>query len=286
MVLTDDDVSFRDIPTHRLIRNDIFIQEIDGNYYSAIEKPHRHNFFEILWFTKEGGEHIVDFISYPIETNQVFFLSPETIHSLNTYKKEGILIILSKEFLSKISSFSEDCFISLFNNFSSQFSFVMSLKEAKIAKILIKLFFDEYNQNQQNINLLDSYCHSFLVFFKQIMEKQKNFIPLNEKNRIGRLYMYIEQFYRKEKKVNFYAKKLDLSTKHLNELTKSTLGITVSRLIQNRIILEAKREIILDEYTIYQIAYNLGYNDPAYFSRFFKKETGISPKAYQNINKI
>jgi len=285
MVLTDDDVSFRDIPTHRLITDEIFIQEIDTNYYSAIEKPHRHNFFEILWFTKEGGEHIVDFVSYPIEKNKVFFLAPETVHSLNTYQKEGILIILSKEFLSKLPYFAEDCFIALFNNFSSPFSFIMNSKEAETGKLLVKLFFDEYNQNPKNTNLLGSYCHSFLLFFKQIMEKQNNFIPLDQQSRIGRLYIEIEQFYKTEKKVNFYARKLNLSIKYLNDLAKNTLGITVSKLIRNRIILEAKRELRLDEYSIHRIAYNLGYNDPAYFSRFFKKEMGISPKVYQEINK-
>ena len=281
MIITNSDVIYKEIPTHRIIKEELYIQYIDGKEHSRIEKPHRHNFFEILWFTKEGGEHIVDFKTYPIKKEQIFFLSPETTHALKTYKKEGMLIILSQKLLAQLSYFLEDCFLSFFNNFSNQFFFVMDDKEAKVAHTLFKLLFDEYQHKPEDSRLLASHCRSFLLFAQQIMEKQPSIVPKEAQDRMGKLYLYIEEFYKKEKKAEFYARKVELSTKHLNSLTKDILGVTVVQLIRNRILFEAKRELHLNQHSISQIAYHLGYNDPAYFSRFFKKETGFSPKEYK-----
>jgi len=283
MIITNDDVIYKEIPMHRMIEEELYIEYIDGKYHSEIEKPHRHNFFEILWFTKKGGEHIVDFRTYSIEKEQIFFLSPETTHSLNTYQKEGILMIFSQNLLSQLSYFSEDCFLSLFNNFSSQFSFVMNKSEAKTAHDIFELLFQEYKSQPKDSRLLLSHCRSFLLFSQKIMDKQPSNIPKEARHRMAKLYVYIEQFYKKEKQAKFYAKKLELSTKHLNSLSKDILGLTIAQLIRNRILFESKRELHLNQRTISQIADHLGYHDPAYFSRFFKKETGFSPKEYKNI---
>ncbi len=283
MIVTNSKRINKDLPIHKIIEEELYIQYIDGNYYPQIEEPHRHNFFEILWFTKAGGEHIVDFTSYPIQKEQIFFLSPETTHALNTYKKEGMLMIFSENLLSELSYFSEDCFLSLFNSFSNQFSFVMNNDEAKVAHNIFELLFNEYQTTPKDSRLLTSYCRSFLLFSQQVMEKQPSIIPKEVQHRMGKLYVYIEKFYKQEKQAEFYAKRLDLSTKHLNSLTKEVLGVTISQLIRNRIIFETKRELHLNQRSIAQIAEHLGYHDPAYFSRFFKKETGFSPKEYQKI---
>jgi AraC-like DNA-binding protein len=283
MIITNNDIIYHNIPTHRIVGEYLYLYKIDRNYYPDIEKPHRHDFFEILWFTKAGGEHIVDFTSYTIEKEQLFFLSPPTVHALNTYKKEGFLIVLSQNFLSELSYFLEDSFLSLFNNFSSQFSFVMNGNEAETAHNIFELLFKEYQRKPTDTRLLVSYCRSFLLFTQQIMERQPSSIPKEERARMAKLYLHIEEFFKREKQAEFYAKKLELSTKHLNSLTKEVLGLTVAQLIRNRIIFEAKRELHLNQHTIYQIANHLGYHDPAYFSRFFKKETGFSPKEYQNL---
>ncbi|MBU1668422.1 helix-turn-helix domain-containing protein [bacterium] len=285
MVLTNDDVVFNNIPTHRLTQNDIYMQPIDMRYHPNINKPHRHDFFEILWFIDEGEEHIIDFKSYPIRKNELFFLAPGKIHSLNTYNKQGFLIVLSQEFISYLSHAHENCFFSLFYTFDSRVSCILNSDEEKTLKILYSLLFNEYQNKLQDIRLLQSYCRSFLLFLQRTLEQQMSNIYTHH-NRIGILSILIEKYYKAEKYVDFYASKLELTPKRLNELSKNTLGFTVSQLIKNRIILEAKREIYFNTLSMNEIAYALGYNDPAYFSRFFKKETGFSPKAYQNKQKV
>jgi AraC-like DNA-binding protein len=81
--------------------------------------------------------------------------------------------------------------------------------------------------------------------------------------------------------VSFYADLLNLSSYQLNAITKATLGKTCSELINEFIILEAKRTLLATSNQVNQIAYHLGYEDVSYFIRFFKKHTGYSPEAFR-----
>lgn len=285
MVVPNDEIELTHIPTYNIHKHYIYMQEIDGEYHPAIEEAHRHEFFEILWFTKAGGEHIVDFKSYPIHKNELFFLAPGKVHSLNTYEKEGYLIILSEEFVSELLCASNDCFFSLFYTLGKGISLRLADEEELKLNKLFFLFFEEYKEKLNDRRLLQSYCRAFLLYAQRMMEKQNLDIYSENKDRIGLLHSLIEQHYKSEKLVAFYALKLDLTTKRLNELCKESIGFTVSQVIHKRIIIEAKRELYFNKSSINQIAYHLGYSDPAYFSRFFKKETGTSPKVYQNLNK-
>jgi AraC-like DNA-binding protein len=84
------------------------------------------------------------------------------------------------------------------------------------------------------------------------------------------------------KQVSQYAGMLNLSAYQLNTIAKTTLGKTSSELINEHIILEAKRCLLATSSQINQTAYRLGYEDVSYFIRFFKKHTGYSPEAFRN----
>jgi len=74
-----------------------------------------------------------------------------------------------------------------------------------------------------------------------------------------------------------YAEMLHITPRHLNRLVSESIGKTTTRLIGERVVLEAKRILFYSDDTIARISEELGFNDPAYFSRLFKKYTGLSP---------
>ena len=94
----------------------------------------------------------------------------------------------------------------------------------------------------------------------------------------------LEANYQQEHQVKFYAAQLFISTKGLNHATKKELGKTASELIKEKLIIEAKRELYQGHKSIKEIAFALGFEDPAYFRRFFKKCTGKSPKEFIPIS--
>jgi AraC-like DNA-binding protein len=91
----------------------------------------------------------------------------------------------------------------------------------------------------------------------------------------------IETHMASHKQVSYYAQMLNLSLYQLNAITKTTLGKTCSQLMDEAVILEAKRYLLATSQQINQIAFDLGYEDISYFSRFFKKHTGYSPEAFR-----
>ncbi len=81
--------------------------------------------------------------------------------------------------------------------------------------------------------------------------------------------------------VREYAEAMGISESHLNNIMKSMTGYTPARLIHNETILEAKRLLIHSDLTVSEVGYHLNFEDPSYFSRFFKRETGLNPKQFR-----
>lgn len=87
----------------------------------------------------------------------------------------------------------------------------------------------------------------------------------------------VERHFREERQLEFYASRLGVTPARLNAACKARLGTTASGLIHDRIVTEAKRWLIYTGMTVAEIGYALGFDDPAYFSRFFSKRTGVAP---------
>ncbi|WP_337269989.1 helix-turn-helix domain-containing protein [Oryzifoliimicrobium ureilyticus] len=99
--------------------------------------------------------------------------------------------------------------------------------------------------------------------------------------RFEQLLALIAQHIREPHKAEFYADKLGISQTHLNRLVRSVCGLSLQRLIARRQIEIAQQELIFTASTVQMIADGLGFSDPAYFNRFFKRETGLTPRAWR-----
>ncbi|WP_183655423.1 helix-turn-helix domain-containing protein [Brucella daejeonensis] len=99
--------------------------------------------------------------------------------------------------------------------------------------------------------------------------------------RMERLQELIDRYYREHKPVSFYAKLLGVSPTHLNRTVKQLTGRTTQDMVANRLIEAARRDLIAMPSSVQHIAYSLGFSDPAYFSRFFLKMTGETPRSFR-----
>ena len=87
--------------------------------------------------------------------------------------------------------------------------------------------------------------------------------------------------FKSQKPLSFYARELGITTTHLNNLCREVTKKSALEIVHERIMLEAKRRLIYATVSVSEMAYDLGFNDPGYFSRFFKRNAGISPYAYR-----
>jgi YesN/AraC family two-component response regulator len=100
--------------------------------------------------------------------------------------------------------------------------------------------------------------------------------------RIAKFQELIDLFFKDEKLVSFYAAKLHISANYLNILCKKHLKISATQLIQQRIILEAKRLLKATSLSVKEISFDLGFVDHAYFSNFFKTQTALTPSHFRD----
>jgi AraC family transcriptional regulator, transcriptional activator of pobA len=91
----------------------------------------------------------------------------------------------------------------------------------------------------------------------------------------------IEEHFRKERQLHFYAVRLAMTPDRLNDIVKRTTGVTVGHLIRQRVLTEAKRQLIFTALAIHEIAYDLTFSDPSHFTRFFRQQTGTTPQAFR-----
>ena len=152
--------------------------------------------------------------------------------------------------------------------------------------IIVQLKNELQNPALAQYELLISYLKIFLINASRLKASQQEDVEkLNDTNEmpfiLQNLKNFIESNYKTKHTASEYANMLAITPKALTRLTKAHFNKTLTDLISERIIIEAKRELYLTNKTVKEIAYELGYNDEYYFSRFFKKNADVSPQLYR-----
>lgn len=99
--------------------------------------------------------------------------------------------------------------------------------------------------------------------------------------RVEELRRLVDRNFRQERMIGFYAEKLAMTPDRLNDHVKRATGVTAGHLIRQRVLTEAKRQLVFTTQAIHEIAYDLAFSDPSHFTRFFRKQTGMTPQAFR-----
>jgi AraC-like DNA-binding protein len=254
-------------------------------------KSHIHSYYQIIWFKKGQGMHFVDFEGYEVTDNTIVFISKNQVHYFdNNVNYEGVLLHFNEAFLVQKES-ETDFFLkcNLFNNpYQKPFS-----KVTEETDYILNIYLSQINSEFENgeefgkEELLRAYLKSFLIQMqrmKQLLEPPVDDTPfvLDEKRiQLVRFINLIDENYTKDLSVANYASLLLISGRTLSNLTNQLLNKTPSQMIQERIILEAQRLLVHSELNVNQIGYRLGFDDPSYFLKYFKKHTKMSPSDFR-----
>src|SRR5262249_11726240 len=91
----------------------------------------------------------------------------------------------------------------------------------------------------------------------------------------------VEEHFQKERQLAFYADKLAMTVDRLNDHVRRATGVTAGHLVRQRVLTEAKRQLVFTSQPIHEIAYDLAFSDPSHFARFFRKQTGTTPHEFR-----
>lgn len=258
------------------------VEDIVGEN-GLVHDLHRHDFFFILALKKGGGSHEIDFTAYKVLDNAVFFLRPGQVHQLELNAGcTGFLLEFNAEFYHPQDKLPSQRLRKASNK---NYCELETTRFNKLQAILTTMF-QEYTAREEGYQ--DVIKSSLDIFFIEFLRQSPN--PKGEstiantytQERFEDFLELLDKHITTHKQVSEYTEMMNLSPYQLNEITKSSVGKTASEIINEHIILEAKRYLIATSNQVKDIADHLGYEDPSYFIRFFKKHIGHSPEAFRH----
>lgn len=257
----------------------------NNSHYDHLQ---RNNYFSLIWVTKGQGKVKADFAEHAFEENSLLAFSPYQPFMLCVKENiQGIAIHFHPDFYCIHMHQKEvSCNGILFNNvYEPPFTPITDQ-----ATETFKMVIDQMKTEMQNVELaqyelLISYLKIFLITASRLKKQQQEEIKLTPNTKepfiLQNLKDAIELNFKTKHSAGNYAEILNISSKALAKLSKTYFNKTLTDLIAERIIIEAKRELYMTNKTVKEIAYELGYDDEHYFSRFFKTNADVSPQLYR-----
>ncbi|NML23488.1 helix-turn-helix domain-containing protein [Pseudoflavitalea sp. G-6-1-2] len=268
---------------------------IPGDFYvDCFEKaniwqlsPHRRTFYQVIFFREGTGKQQVDFKLYLSEGPALVLLSPNQVHQMDiSTNARGHMLMLPESFFEWENPHSNSFSLkSVFDNIDC-FPFLEVDKESAMlldSTIRQMQRAMQFSGSMQKMILM-SYVKIFLLHIYQLrQQKTREDNPDKDfgQRQFRQFKMLIESDFRNTHQPNVYAAKMHVSLKHLNTISRKYGHASAGDLIKQRIMLEAKRYLFHDTLPVKELAYLLGFDDPDYFNRYFKKVTGVSPGSYR-----
>jgi AraC family transcriptional regulator, transcriptional activator of pobA len=252
------------------------------------ERPHRHDYYAIMFIEKGNGIHYVDFHEYPVNDGLVFFLMPGQMHQLLFFAQpKGHLIAFTEDFLVKnaISQRMIDD-LYLFNEYG--ISPPLTLNESQLPayqNVFEQMKYFSESVGRYNTEAIASLVQLFLVLSNNhcSIRKEDNTQLLESGNTLLRSFRnLLNKRFATEHQVSGYADEIAVTADYLNKIVKNLTGVSAKEHIQNKLVLEAKRALVFTEISNKELAYSLGFEEAAHFNNFFKKMTGMSPGEFRS----
>jgi AraC family transcriptional activator of pobA len=241
--------------------------------------PHRHeNFFQILYITSGMGEAAFGTNLQGIGPCTVVTIPPGIDHGYRFSKDvDGYVFTMLASQLSvargPLATWLMKPRLTVLNEADGDGSYA--------AETLTRLASEFILHRNGRMDLLDAYLTVALQHIAQVSgDASAGKGDLNER-RMARLHALLHKHLREHQPVPFYADQLGVSGPHLNRIVKEATGRSVQDFIALRLAHEAQRELVFSPSSVQEISYRLGFSDPAYFSRFFVKWAGQTPRAWR-----
>ncbi len=263
------------------------VEIFDINRNFKVSYPHRHDdFYEILYITQGTGRYTIDLYPFQIIPGSVFFLSPGQVHELEFSDdiKGFIFLFTSAFYLFNKSNpykiFELPFFYSIALN-SPLLILKTEVQKDMVSELFHRAISESENDLPEKDEAIMALLDLILISCKRLFDGPSDEGSLKGLVLVKRFKQLIEKNCHENLSVKDFAELLKITPSHLSETVKNITGRTSTDLINDRIIIEIKRMLLQTDLTISEIGYKLNFSDQSYFSKYFKKLTGITPQHFR-----
>lgn len=244
---------------------------------------HRHSFYQLIWF-KRAGRHYVDHQEYQHGENTIFCISKGQVHKFcPDSENEGYLIHFNEIFFKKKDTdVLKWTHYSLFNEMANPMVAIPSDWEFDFQFFMDKLI-EEIHLRKHNYKEQLS-CYLQILLLRIERQKQNGPHPLISDAHFViavRFDKLVDDAKNHSKNVGHFSSLLNVSDKTLNTISKKFFRRTAANFIHDKKVLEAKRMLTVAKLSIKEISFQLGFDQPTNFTKYFKRHTGFTPKAFR-----
>jgi AraC family transcriptional activator of pobA len=242
---------------------------------------HRHNYYHLLWMTRASGTHMLDFAYFDVRDHSVFFLSPGQVHAwTSSVKPYGYVLNFSTDFFAQMFPRADDVARFPFFHLTRGNPALYLTREQHDGMVPLLADMERESMDRQagSADVVRSYLLILLTQLRRLCPADEAGAGSSASHALSRRFtMLVEEHYLAFGTIGQYAEALCVSERQLNDAARRTVGRTASQVVQERVTLEAKRWLSNTAMGVAEIAFKLNFEDPAYFARFFKKQTGLTP---------
>ena len=254
-----------------------------------IIRPHRHsNLYQLLLIQGGGGEMVYETSRFAFEGPAAIFVTPRMVHGFRftPVATQGWVLTFTDDFAEALGAKTEGG-LELLSELEERpvIPFRDNVETRRLWALCEDLQEEALLSRPDCRVAMNGYLRLIAVGAMRLSQSLATTGTAAQKCKDGaveRLRQLIEQNYRSERLINFYAAKLRMTPDRLNDHVKRLMGVTAGHLIRQRILMEAKRQLVFTDEPINQIAFSLSFTDPSHFTRFFRRHTETTPQAFRN----
>jgi AraC family transcriptional regulator, transcriptional activator of pobA len=263
------------------------------NLYCFLKKEHAFDFYSVILFSGGDGTIRINNDTYPVHPQTICIIAPNQWHSFEGLENaEATIFFFCQDFY--VEEFSIIRLLKLFSFTSLTVNNVCNPclrlcdTEYKSVHSVIKSIQSEYDLCTPVNNsavIIRSHLNIMLLKLTELYEKNSGNAVDNDSVIIHSLSHLVDSYFIREQKLGFYTSAFNISESQLNDICNKHFNCGLKKILQNRLMLEARKLLLSSELSVSEIAYKLNFEDNSYFNKVFKNKTGLTPKRFRDIHK-
>ncbi len=261
------------------------------DYPLEMTSPHRAEFYQILWFEKGTHTNLLDFEPIEIKSNSLLFVNKGAVQRFdNSSEFEGKILLFTDNFFCKTESDIHYLKSNILFNDLLSVPMVQLNSESDQIALQLKEIEKELSREKDiyQPDILRNSLRNLLLHAERERRKQ-GFTEVKKGPDLDNLILFkelLEKQYRTEKQVGNYAREMNITDKRLNQATSKVLGKSPKQMIDERLMLEAKRLLAHTTESVKEIGFELGFDEPTNFVKYFKKHQNSTPIEFRESLKL